>query len=107
MVTPDQVKRKNMPKIKIEKPTAEKKKELKIPEQCKSSGLWSVWQCEPSKFDWSYDEAEIAYLYEGKVKVTTKEEKVEINAGDLVTFPKGLDCTWEILKKVRKVYQFV
>src|SRR5512132_3519779 len=36
-------------------------------------------------------------------QVTTAEgEAVEFGAGDLVTFPRGLKCTWEVRKPIRK-----
>ena len=49
---------------------------------------------------------ETCYLLEGKVKVTTDEEEVEFGVGDMVTFPKGLSCTWQVKEKVRKHYTF-
>ena len=66
----------------------------------------SPWECDASTFDWEYDSDEVCYILEGKVKVKTSEEEVEINKGDLVTFPKGLRCTWKVLDKIRKVYTF-
>jgi len=87
-----------MPKTKIEKPTAEKLKELGV-------DSWSSWDCDASEFDWEYSNEEIAYVQKGKVIVTEQGgEKVEINAGDLVTFPKGLKCHWNILERIEKVY---
>ena len=88
-----------MPKIKIEKPDEQKLNSLGV----KS---WSSWECDTSTFDWEYDSDEVCYILEGKVKVKTSEEEVEINKGDLVTFPKGLKCTWNVLNKIRKVYTF-
>lgn len=95
-----------MAKIRIEKLTDQQKKALQIPDSPQSQGPWSVWECEPSTFDWHYDDVEKAYVYEGQVKVQTAEETVAIKAGDFVTFPKGLDCTWDVQEKVRKVYAF-
>lgn len=95
-----------MAKITIEKISDDKKRELEIPDSPKEQGPWSVWECPPSKFDWSYSDKEIAYVYEGKVKVKTDEEEVEINPGDLVTFPKGLSCNWNVIEPIRKVYKF-
>ena len=95
-----------MGKIKIERLNQEQKKALGIPETPKRQGAWSVWECEPSAFDWHYDSLEQAYVYQGKVRVKAGQEEVEINAGDFVTFPKGLSCRWEIQEKVRKVYRF-
>ena len=88
-----------MAKIKIEKPDKAKLDSLGV----KS---WSPWGCEASTFDWSYDTDEVCYILEGKVKVKTPEEEVEINKGDLVTFPKGLSCTWQVIKPIKKVYTF-
>ena len=95
-----------MSEIKIEKPSEEKLKELQIPETPQQSGPWSVWECTPSTFDWHYSDTEIAYLYEGHVKVRTDSGQAELHPGDLVTFPKGLNCQWQVIKKVKKVYQF-
>lgn len=88
-----------MPDIKIEKPTQERLNALNI-------DSWSPWECEPSTFDWEYDTDETAYVLDGKVKVNTPSGEVEINKGDLVTFPKGLKCTWNVIEKIRKVYTF-
>ncbi len=33
-------------------------------------------------------------------------ESVEIGKGDLVTFPSGMSCTWDIRKSVKKHYYF-
>ncbi len=67
---------------------------------------WSPWECVPSTFDWEYSDDETCYILEGKVKVKTSAGDVEINKGDLVMFPKGLKCTWEVIEKIRKVYKF-
>ncbi|MBM7556673.1 cupin domain-containing protein [Halanaerobacter jeridensis] len=86
-------------KIKVEEPSEEKLKELGI----KS---WAVWEKEASEFDWHYDEQEVCYLLKGEVEVTTEDgEQVEFGAGDLVTFPAGLDCVWKIKEDVKKHYK--
>ena len=87
-----------MSKIKIEKPTEAKLKEL-------GTNKWSPWECEPSTFDWSYDSNEDCYILEGRSKVKTPTEEVEFKKGDLVSFPKGLNCTWTVIEKIRKVYR--
>ena len=43
---------------------------------------WPIWTCEPSEFPWSYDERETCYILE------------------------GMDCTWKVLKAVKKHYTF-
>ena len=66
---------------------------------------WPIWEKEVSVFDWHYNEKEVCYLLEGKVIVETDKGKVEFGAGDLVTFPAGLDCKWKILEDVKKHYK--
>jgi uncharacterized cupin superfamily protein len=68
---------------------------------------WPTWSKEISKFPWSYSEQEIAYVLEGEVVVTPNGgEPVSFGAGDLVTFPSGMSCTWEVRKPLRKHYRF-
>jgi uncharacterized cupin superfamily protein len=64
---------------------------------------WSIWEKEPSEFPWSYDTEETCYFLEGDVVVTPDGgDPVAMGAGDLVTFPAGMSCTWKILQGVRK-----
>jgi uncharacterized cupin superfamily protein len=68
---------------------------------------WPEWEKEVSTFPWTYDKIEVCYLLEGRVTVTPDGgEPVEIGEGDLVNFPAGLSCTWEIHEPVRKHYMF-
>lgn len=68
---------------------------------------WPTWSKEVSKFPWSYSEQEVAYVLEGEVVVTPQGgEPVSFGAGDLVTFPSGMSCTWEVRKPLRKHYRF-
>lgn len=67
---------------------------------------WSPWECDISRFDWEYGMEETCFIIEGEVKVETAKGSVEIKAGDLVTFPKGLKCVWDVKKPLRKVYTF-
>lgn len=68
---------------------------------------WPIWEKEVSKFDWHYGQIEDCLLLEGQVTVESKDgTKVEFGKGDFVTFPKGLSCTWDIKKPVKKHYNF-
>ncbi len=68
---------------------------------------WPIWTKDISEFPWSYDEQEVCFFLEGDVEVTAESGEVaRFGKGDLVTFPKGLDCTWKVLSPVRKHYQF-
>ena len=67
---------------------------------------WPIWECEPSKFQWYYDDEEICLIIEGQAKISTKNGDIYfIKAGDLVQFPTGLYCEWEITKSIKKHYR--
>ena len=78
-------------------------------EQLKKMGVrqWAIWTKEESEFPWHYDEKETCLFLEGDVVVTPENgEPVKMGAGDLVTFPQGMSCTWKVRKAVRKHYNF-
>ncbi|CAL9227214.1 unnamed protein product [Arabidopsis halleri] len=81
---------------------------------------WPKWGCSPGKYHLKYEAEEICYIVRGKVKVYPKppsslssssdaevEWCVEFGAGDIVTFPKGLSCTWDVSLSVDKHYIFL
>lgn len=66
---------------------------------------WPVWSKEESTFPWTYDQKETCYFLEGEVVVTPDGgEPVEMAQGDLVIFPAGMSCKWEIRSPVTKHY---
>ena len=67
---------------------------------------WPIWKCDLSKFNWKYDQEEHCFIIDGRVKVTVEENTVEIESGDYVIFPKGLQCVWEVQKSIKKHYIF-
>ncbi|KAL1203211.1 hypothetical protein V5N11_015441 [Cardamine amara subsp. amara] len=89
---------------------------------------WPKWGCSPGKYHLKYEAKEICYIVKGKVKVYPKPPPpssssssssspsspdaevgwcVEFGAGDIVTFPKGLSCTWDVSLSVDKHYIFL
>lgn len=67
---------------------------------------WPIWTKEVSEFPWTYDGEETCYFLEGEVTVTPDGgAPVSMGQGDLVTFPKGMSCHWNIVKPVRKHYK--
>lgn len=89
-----------MSEVKIEKLSEEKLKKMNV-------SSWPIWEKEISRFDWHYDGTEMCYITEGEVTVETKDGKsIKFGKGDFVTFPKGLDCVWDIKAPVRKHYNF-
>ena len=87
--------------IKIERqPSQEYLNELGV-------STWGIWEKEASTFGWTYDAQETCYFLEGDVIVTPEGgQPVKMGKGDLVTFPAGMSCTWEITKDVKKHYSF-
>lgn len=78
------------------------------PEELEDMGVfgWPVWEKGPSRFPWTYGEKEVCYLLQGQATVEPESgDPVTIEAGDLVTFPPGMDCTWEIHEGIRKHYR--
>lgn len=68
---------------------------------------WPTWSAGVSHFPWTYESSETCYLIEGRVTVTPQDgPPVEIKAGDLVTFPAGMSCTWTVHEPVLKHYRF-
>jgi len=68
---------------------------------------WAIWEKEVSKFPWTYDTEETCYFLAGDVIVTPDGgQPVQMGKGDLVTFPAGMSCTWEIISDVKKHYYF-
>lgn len=79
------------------------------PQKLKDMGVsnWPTWSKEASKFPWTYGDPETAYILEGEVVVTPQGgEPVKFGKGDLVTFPAGMSCTWEVKQALRKHYKF-
>ena len=86
--------------------------EIIIKSPCKASTIikygiknWPTWECEPSIFEWSYKEKETCLIIQGEAKITINNDIYKIKSGDLVKFPMGLECTWEISKKIKKHYR--
>ncbi len=89
-----------MSKIIVEKPSAEKLDSLGVKR-------WPTWSKEVSQFPWTFGTQEIAYILEGEVTIKPNDGSADVSfgVGDLVTFPAGLSCTWNVTKALRKHYQ--
>ncbi len=72
--------------------------------QAQGMTKWPIWTCPVSEFPWKYDSKETCYILEGEVEVETAQETVRFSAGDMVVFPRGLECNWKVLQPVRKHY---
>ena len=87
-----------MARIEITRPSKEAAREI-------GAHNWAVWSRQPSRFDWHYDEEETCYILGGEATVTSDEQTVEIGPGDLVVFPGGLGCVWDVKAPIRKRYK--
>jgi uncharacterized protein len=66
---------------------------------------WPTWEKEVSVFPWTFPEQEMAYILEGECVITPNGgEPVTFGKGDLVTFPAGMRCQWEVIKPLHKHY---
>jgi uncharacterized cupin superfamily protein len=66
---------------------------------------WPTWQKEISVFSWRFPEQEIAYILQGECVITPKDGvPVVFGKGDLVTFPAGMECSWEVRQPLHKHY---
>ena len=80
-----------------------------VPAKLDAMGVesWPIWTKEVSTFDWTYDQTEVCYILEGEVVVTPQGgTPVTIQEGDLVSFPAGMSCVWEVKSPIRKHYIF-
>ena len=65
---------------------------------------WAVSTQEVATFPWVYECDETCYFLQGNVTVTPDGgTPLTIVKGDLVTFPEGLHCTWEIHEEINEV----
>ena len=65
---------------------------------------WPIWECEPRKFQWNYDDKEICLINEGQAKISTQKGFIYlIKARDLVKFPAGLNFEWEVTKSIKRL----
>ena len=74
--------------------------------QALSTSKWPTWQKEVSIFPWVFPEQEVAYILDGECVITPEHgAPVIFGKGDLVTFPAGMVCSWEVKKPLYKHYQ--
>ncbi|XP_028216931.1 uncharacterized protein LOC114399036 [Glycine soja] len=70
---------------------------------------WTKWGRAPGQYESHTEAQETYFLLKGRVKFIPKDstyDPIEFGAGDLVTIPKGLTCTWDISVAVDAHYKF-
>ena len=90
--------------IEVRKPTEEESASLGAKSWLPRTG----WRrgCEVSTSPWEYEDREVCYVLAGRVRVEGRDEDsdiepAEFGPGDLVTFPRGLKVTWQVIEPVR------
>lgn len=64
-----------------------------------------VWDCTQGEFTIDFTWEESAFILEGEVMVSfASGDRVFLKKGDLVHFPKGTVCRWEIPAYIKKVF---
>jgi uncharacterized cupin superfamily protein len=64
-----------------------------------------IWECTPGKWVRQVMDAEFCTFVSGRAVFTPENgASFEINAGDIVYFPRNSKGTWEIIETVRKTY---
>jgi len=67
---------------------------------------WPIWRRGPGTFPWSYAQTETCYVLRGRFTVTPEHgEPQSFKRGDLIRFPAGLNCTWDVQDAVEKHYR--
>jgi uncharacterized protein len=70
-----------------------------------NANSWATWSKEISEFPWFYDDQETCFILEGEAQVfDNKGNAISFKAGDMVQFEEGLECTWKVIKPIRKKY---
>lgn len=64
-----------------------------------------IWECTPGKWVRQVMHAEFCTFTSGRAIFTPENESpFEINAGDIVYFPRNSKGTWDVLETLRKTY---
>ena len=83
----------------IHNPSNAKLDELKV-------SSWDTWEKEVSTFTSNKKRDEMFYVLNGEFTVTPDGGKaISFGPGDLATFRKGLKCTWDVTRSVKKAYK--
>lgn len=88
-----------MEKVIIQKLSAQEIEERRIEK-------WPIWEKEVSTFDHVYEGDEECLFIEGEVIIRTSAGNYTILPGDFVIFKDGLECTWDVIRPVKKYYNF-
>lgn len=66
---------------------------------------WPTWSSQAKTIKAAYNKTEVCYVTEGEVIIRHALGAVTVEAGHMLILPKGLDCTWQVVKPVKKHYK--
>jgi|GEM_PF-124863 len=67
---------------------------------------WPTWQSSPRDIKAAYDRTEVCHVTAGEVHIEHAAGSVTVEAGHMLILPKGLACTWHVVKPVEKHYSY-
>ena len=62
---------------------------------------WPLRSHDIARIEVHYARTTVCYVVEGRARIETEDGNVEVEGGDLITLPLGLDCTWQLRTAVR------
>ena len=66
------------------------------------SGLW---RCEPMTFEYEFPGDEMFQILQGNLLVEIEgEDSINLQAGDIVSFDKGIKSTWTVQSSFKKFF---
>ena len=67
--------------------------------------MTGVFTAKPSRFRYEFELDETIHILAGRVRIEFDSgESVELKPGDIASFPKGEQATWEILESLREFF---
>jgi uncharacterized cupin superfamily protein len=63
-----------------------------------------LWRCEPMSFEYEFPGDESFLIISGSVRIelTGESETVELQGGDVASFPKGTRSVWTVIEPLEK-----
>lgn len=73
----------------------------------RAEGSWShtamLWRCDPMTFDYTFPGDESFLIVSGTVRIRLEDGgTMELGAGDVASFPKGVRSVWTIVEPIVK-----
>ncbi|MCV6639458.1 cupin domain-containing protein [Candidatus Albibeggiatoa sp. nov. NOAA] len=68
---------------------------------------WNIKKQKVSQFDWKYEQKTTYYLLDGEATIDIENQgTITVTAGDLVIFPAGIVCHWNVTQDIEKHFKY-